>query len=262
MERFLARLLATAPNQWLLKGGVALEFRFPNLARATKDLDLWMRESEASATEALIAATEVDLNDFFVFAVERTGVHEFGIDDGGAAVRYRLRADMAGREFETVVIDVGFGVAVDETPDVLTRPSLLAFADFEPIRVPALSLDHHVAEKLHAYTRRYGGEATSSRVKDLVDLTLIAASETFQADRLRHAIERTFDARASHPLPGSLPAPPSNWERPYARLADGVAIEDDYLAGHWLVAKFLNPILEGISDGNFRWNPKLAEWSN
>jgi hypothetical protein len=39
LERFLARLLEAAPDRWLLKGGVALEFRFPNLARATKDLE-------------------------------------------------------------------------------------------------------------------------------------------------------------------------------------------------------------------------------
>ena len=29
LERFLARLLAVAPNGWLIKGGVALELRLP-----------------------------------------------------------------------------------------------------------------------------------------------------------------------------------------------------------------------------------------
>lgn len=38
-ERFLARLFATKPYPWVLKGGYALEVRF-GISRATKDLDL------------------------------------------------------------------------------------------------------------------------------------------------------------------------------------------------------------------------------
>lgn len=39
-ERFLARLFSTAPDQWTLKGGVALEYRLGDKARATRDIDL------------------------------------------------------------------------------------------------------------------------------------------------------------------------------------------------------------------------------
>ncbi len=40
-DRFLARLFDVKKKnqQWLLKGGYALEFRFHNLARTTKDID-------------------------------------------------------------------------------------------------------------------------------------------------------------------------------------------------------------------------------
>jgi len=41
-ERFLARLFATQPYPWVLKGGYALEVRFET-SRATKDLDLGTR---------------------------------------------------------------------------------------------------------------------------------------------------------------------------------------------------------------------------
>ena len=41
------RLERSAPGQWVLKGGMALEVRFGDRARATKDLDLAFREREA-----------------------------------------------------------------------------------------------------------------------------------------------------------------------------------------------------------------------
>lgn len=39
-ERFLARLRVVAPGQWVVKGGLALEFRYGDRSRATVDLDL------------------------------------------------------------------------------------------------------------------------------------------------------------------------------------------------------------------------------
>ena len=39
-ERLLSRLLVVAPERWVLKGGVALDFRFGERARATVGLDL------------------------------------------------------------------------------------------------------------------------------------------------------------------------------------------------------------------------------
>ena len=41
-ERFLARLLHHQPEQWIIKGGFALQLRMGDRARATKDIDLLM----------------------------------------------------------------------------------------------------------------------------------------------------------------------------------------------------------------------------
>jgi hypothetical protein len=38
-DRLLARLAATAPDRWLLKGGFALDLRLAERARTTKDVD-------------------------------------------------------------------------------------------------------------------------------------------------------------------------------------------------------------------------------
>jgi hypothetical protein len=43
-QRLLARLMAVAPDRWILKGGLALDFRLPDRPgarpRVTKDMDL------------------------------------------------------------------------------------------------------------------------------------------------------------------------------------------------------------------------------
>jgi hypothetical protein len=39
-DRLLARLVAVAPERWLLKGGFALDLRLAVRARTTKDVDI------------------------------------------------------------------------------------------------------------------------------------------------------------------------------------------------------------------------------
>jgi hypothetical protein len=71
-DRLLARLVATAPDRWLLKGALALDYRFGSHARTTRDIDLATAGDEASATANLLAAQAVDLGDFFAFAIRRS----------------------------------------------------------------------------------------------------------------------------------------------------------------------------------------------
>ena len=136
-DRLLARLLDVAPGRWVLKGGLALDYRFGDRARTTRDIDLAMADGEEGATTALLAAQAADLGDFFGFSVERTA--ELDELQEGAAVRYRVRAELAGRLFEEFVLDVGFDVPPDTGIEVLRGPDLLAFADIPPVEAPALA---------------------------------------------------------------------------------------------------------------------------
>lgn len=180
-DRLMARLLAVAPNRWVLKGAVALHFRLGPWFRTTKDLDLGRQDSEEAATADFLAAQSVDLGDYFTFAIERTGPLDSDME--GATVRYHMTAQLAGRRFEDVKVDVGFGDPPVTDPELVRGPDLLAFADIPPIVVPALSLKQHVAEKLHAYTRRYSGGTASTRVKDLTDLVTMSSFFAFEAGR-------------------------------------------------------------------------------
>ena len=91
-DRLLARLLAAAPDRWLLKGALALDYRFGDRARTTRDIDLTTSGDESSATSDLLAAQAVELGDFFIFAIERTTTLDGGRDS--ASVRYHVTAEL------------------------------------------------------------------------------------------------------------------------------------------------------------------------
>jgi hypothetical protein len=120
----------------------------------------------------LIAAAAHDPGDFFEFVVERSGAPE---DRLGGSHRFRVAASLAGRPFETFLLDIGFRHESTARIEHITTPDLLAFAGIEPVTVQAIPVELHVAEKLHAYTRIYEGSRPSTRAKDLVDLALMAA---------------------------------------------------------------------------------------
>lgn len=257
-ELFLGRLVAVAPDHWVLKGALALDFRFHATTRPTRDMDLGRTDDEDAATEDFAAAQELALDDFFTFAARRT--EAFDDVDDFRAIRFHVTAELAGRVFDQFVVDVGFADSISWTPDAIETSDLLSFAGIERIRVPALPLPQHIAEKLHAYTREYGASGReSTRPKDLVDILLIARSERLDGASLRNALEVTFGQRDQQTMPASLPPPPSSWEEPYRRLATEVDVEPALDKAFAAAAEFLDPILAGRADGE--WNPQRRTWA-
>jgi hypothetical protein len=210
-----------------------------------------------AATDDLLSAQAIDLGDFFVFQIERT--ERFGIA-ADVAVRYRVRAEFDGRRFEEVTLDIGFADPLELHPDRLRGPDLLGFAGISPIEVPALPLELHVAEKLHAYTRDYGDNRQSTRVKDLVDLVLISSTAEFEVGRLRHAIDRIFTSRNTQVVPELVPDPPESWVSPYRRLASEIGLNPNLAVGHRASAAFLDPILSVRVLVGARWDPEDGAW--
>lgn len=257
-DRLLARLLVVAPERWLLKGAVALEFRLSDKARATVDLDLYYYENEQAATTDLIKAQSLDLGDYFTFSIERTTRLDKLID--ALAVRYRVEARLDGRRFEFVTLDVGFDQHRNVMPDFITGPDLFSFAGIPPIQVPAIPLETHVAEKLHAYTRVYSDGRQSTRVKDLVDLVLILENCTFESQALRSAIDATFASRAVQAVPESLPQPPPDWKPAYRVYAVETGLDPDIEAAVAQTSLFLNPLLQQRFSQSLRWDPARRIW--
>jgi Nucleotidyl transferase AbiEii toxin, Type IV TA system len=256
-DRLLARLLAVAPRQWLLKGGFALDLRLAARARSTRDIDIEWRADEEELLDSLLDAASHDAGDFFAFAIERTGELE---DRLGGSHRFRASASLAGRPFENFLLDVGFRADDALGTETLRTEDLLSFAGIEPVEVDAVPLELQVAEKLHAYTRTYEGGRTSTRPKDLIDLALISELSQLDAASLRREIETIFALRGTHSAPKALPSPPAEWAAPFRRLAREVGVPDELAAGHRDAADLLDPILSGdITAG--RWDPARRRWT-
>src|ERR1035441_5419613 len=85
-ELFLRRLVAVAPDRWILKGALALDFRLGVATRATKDIDLGRDDNEAAAIDDITAAQQLALDDFFTFAAVRTD--DLGDRDEFSAIRF------------------------------------------------------------------------------------------------------------------------------------------------------------------------------
>ena len=257
-DRLLARLMVVAADRWILKGALALHFRLGARFRATRDLDMGRWDGETAATADLLAAQQLDLGDYFQFAIEKTDKLDALLE--GAAVRYHVSASLAGRAFEEVTVDVGFGDPPVGGPERLRGPDLLGFAEIEPSEVPAIRIEPHVAEKLHAYTRQYAGGRQSTRVKDLIDLVLIATFLSFEAGRVRSALQTTFGVRGTHPLPVRVPAPPSQWTAAYAKMAAEVGLALELSVGYEQARMFLDPILGGAVSDDATWDPSKQAW--
>ncbi len=251
-ERFLARLAADQPDRWVLKGGLALQLRLGPRARTTRDIDLLLRDTQSvpNIHQALVRAALSDLGDWFSFEVAQPS--------DLASQRYPVQSLLDGRLFEAFHIDVGVGDPVVEAVEMLPLPSFLEFAAIPATLFPCYPVSQQIAEKVHAYTRPYAaGEST--RVKDWVDILLLAQSGGLCASVLRQAIAATFEQRSTHPVPTSLPHPPALWARTFRRLAEQTKLGYRTLAeAAAAMQAFLEPVLQGRAEET--WNPASWRW--
>lgn len=238
-DRLAARLSAAEPGRWVLKGGTALEFRLLDKARATKDLDLALRDgnlSGAALRDELIETLSEDVDgDRFVF---RVGLpQELERDSAGrAAWRLAVEGLLAGRQYAAIRLDVAQRAEELAATEQIELPGVLVFAGIAPRKIEAVDRRQHFAEKLHALTRDYGSRP-NTRVKDLVDLVLLIENG-LQPDRELLSVARhVFSVRATHVLPRSIPDPPPSWVGIYPNQADGLTEAPADLANALLIVR-------------------------
>jgi len=259
-DRFLARLFQVLGDAVVLKGGLVIELRLER-ARTTKDIDLRMTGSPDGLLPRLQEAGRLDLQDYLQFEVGADPRHPEIQADGMAyqGLRYRVEARLAAKIYGVPFgVDVAFAEPMHGSPEEVEGSSFLDFAGVEPGRYRIYPLETHIAEKLHAYT--LPRKRPNSRVKDLPDIALLATVRDIDGAALRAAIEETFEHRATHAVPGTVPAPPAAWAPIYARIAanDGLrwrTLEEARAA----VASFLDPVLRHSSGtwaaDDWAWRP-------
>jgi predicted nucleotidyltransferase component of viral defense system len=255
-DRLLARMMsADQQDRWLLKGGLALQVRMLEGARTTKDIDVLLRESGADAHRRLVEASKRDLDDWFEFEVAPPQTLT-----GEAGVRVPMRCRLDSREFESFHVDIGVGDPVVADPESFVVTDILEFAGISPTTVRCYPIAQHLAEKIHALTRPHG-DRENSRVKDLVDVVIIAEASALMAQQAREALDATFAARHTHPVPERLPTFPRLWSPAYRRMAVEAGVTaQKFEDGLELMERFINPLLDGSAGG--AWVPDQRRWSD
>ncbi|PFG34653.1 LOW QUALITY PROTEIN: nucleotidyltransferase AbiEii toxin of type IV toxin-antitoxin system [Sanguibacter antarcticus] len=246
--RFLARVFHDPAAPWVLKGGTAILARVHD-ARTTKDVDLLGQLSNLdAAVDALRTSTALDLSDHFRFVVTKVDRTLGGENQPGVnGCRVNIDAYCGTAQKGSFGVDLVTGSLMTGAPELLTDPVL----DLRGINAPTMrlySVVDHIADKLCATQSTYGaaGDQPSSRVRDLVDLVVLASAQDIDGSALIAAIRGEWMHRG---LPGvPVFAPPQSWERLYTPLAKKVpacAHATSFEAAVAHIGAFLGPVLDG-----------------
>ncbi len=225
LERLLARLDRAEPGVWVLKGAMALEVRLGTAARATRDVDLGLRDSGVTYDLAILAdrlaqALTVPVGDPFVYRL--ADVERLDVAGSGELARARVECRLAGRQFGRIQVDVVQRPHELADTERIRLHGHLRFAGIDAPEVEVVSITRHVGEKFHAMLRQFD-DRHNTRVRDLADLVILREHGLIQPARAAESVRRVFAEHATG-LPVILPAFPPGWPDRYEQLAREHAI--------------------------------------
>lgn len=258
--RFLARVFHDPTAPWVLKGGTAMLARVHD-ARTTKDVDLLHQLGDLdAAVKALAAAAKIDLEDHCRFVVVRVEMNVGGQPQVDGC-RVTIEAYVGPMKRATFGVDLVTGSLMTAAPESVNDVVL----NLRGLVAPTIRLYpvvDHIADKLCATQAMYGaaGDLPSSRVRDLVDLVVLARSQDVDGSALIAAVRGEWTHRG---LPGD-PAfsPPATWERTYPREARKAPVVSDmtvFVDAVAFIDAFLAPVLDGVASGQ-RWLASEHAW--
>lgn len=234
-DRFLSRVFADGEeSEWLLKGGVSMLARVPR-SRTTKDIDLASLHASdlTDAERALSDLVAVDLGDHLTFRLIRSTPTGQGDNQPGIETRRYFFACLETGDdvrVDTITVDVVVG------PVPVGRVEVVEPANRLHLRRPLVTHPYRlypiidqIADKVCATVYdNYPGGKRSSRVKDLVDIVVLAHTQRVELTELHAAIE------AKRLLSGLAPFDhidiPEDWHRTYPGTAKGVPTAETYNA--------------------------------
>jgi len=200
--------------RFTLKGAVALEMRLPFKARATRDIDLVVEDSDENDPVSILRkALEGDYQGF-TFRVKG----EVYVMPNNA-VRASVTLDYHNRSWGTVQVDLSSREGAHTEIEFVDPLPLEPFGLVSPDPLPCLSIRYHIAQKIHAMTAPPFEPGTpNERFRDLVDILLMKALAG-DLGEIKDACEHVFSIRGIHEWPPAF-EPPEFWKEPFAVLAE------------------------------------------
>lgn len=218
MAGLLERAASRTEPRFIVKGGVALELRLRDRARATKDIDVVLRDAEADLSRTLERALTDETYQGFTF---RRKAEPLLLDNGTVNVEFAV--SYRGGAWTSIAVDVARAESNEsEVEWVRAIPLGDAFGVMGPTDLPCLPVRFHVAQKLHGMTLPPRPGKRNDRFRDLIDLLLMEELIEDYAG-LREACEVVFRTRATHSWPPAIDLP-SHWADPFDRLAQDLEL--------------------------------------
>ena len=207
-----------------VKGGTALKLRLGHeRTRFTPDLDVARRGTIDQFIDEYTDALTAGWSGFTGRLVPVPPARPAGVPTAYVMQPYDIKLAYRDRAWMTIRLEVGHDEIGDtDHPELYLANDLTrVFAALglpEPRPVAVLSVDHQIAQKLHACSA-----PGSERAHDLVDLQLLAQNESAPVDlaTTRRTCERLFASRRAHAWPPTIEAGPT-WSTIYSAAADGV----------------------------------------
>jgi predicted nucleotidyltransferase component of viral defense system len=192
-ERLLYRL-STTPHRdrFVLKGAMLMTTWFDDPHRPTRDVD-FLGYGDPAPEPMLAVFREIcaiEENDGIIFDVDALRVELIREELEYGGLRLRTTALLA-RARIMVVIDIGFGDAIEPGVEEINLPVLL---DLPIPRLRAYARETVVAEKFQAMVML---GLANTRMKDFYDIWMLSRNYDFDGERLSRAIAATFERRGT-----------------------------------------------------------------
>lgn len=214
---------------FLLKGGVYLEHRLGQAARATKDVDTLFRGQVESFADDLDRALA---EPWGPLSLARGAIEKISAPRLVAPRRFDVVLSVRGVTWRRIQVEVAFPEGrVAEDAEPVPSPPLNFFGLQDAPDLIAITMAYQVAQKIHACTDPHlPPERPNTRVRDIADLLLVRDRLYPDAQSwgpIADACQDVFAARATEAETLGLPArrwPPTVivndvWEADWPRLA-------------------------------------------
>jgi hypothetical protein len=218
----------------VMKGGAAMSVRVGEAAsRFTTDLDA-ARHTDLTLDGYLdeLARRLDDGWGGFTGTLEQLSpaVPE-GVPEQYVMQPFKIRLLYLGRHWLTVPFELGHDEIGNTKQHELriAHDIVMLFESIglpEPQPIPLLTVEHQIAQKLHACTAAHPRTGDNDRAHDLVDLQILEHEESIDKSALAKIATRLFRVRNAQTWPPVVVSHPS-WPTIYAEAADGLDVLPD-----------------------------------